>query len=149
MKWACWKYRKYCSRRVVLGQPWVRLPIILLVVSWGGKHIKFPVPVRAWELIWSRSRSETGWLSYPASPIIPYPLSRIPYPVSCQPAHQSFSTLRLNLFFTHGGIGNAFRGGVHSFIPPSAIGSVPSLLDNKIAYRWRSLPRVSRHMTSM
>ena len=32
--------------------------------------------------------------------------------------------------------------------PPYAIGSVPSLLNHAIAYRWRSLPRVRRHRTS-
>ena len=31
---------------------------------------------------------------------------------------------------------------------PHAIGSVPSLLGNAIAYRWRSLPRVRRHRAS-
>ena len=36
-------------------------------------------------------------------------------PVPHQPAHQSFSTLRLNLVLTHG-IRPAFRGGVHLFI---------------------------------
>ena len=32
--------------------------------------------------------------------------------------------------------------------PPYAIGSVPSLSGHVIAYRWRSLPRVHRHMAS-
>ena len=32
--------------------------------------------------------------------------------------------------------------------PPYAIGSVPSLSGNAIAYRWRSLPRVRRHRAS-
>ena len=32
--------------------------------------------------------------------------------------------------------------------PPYAIGSVPSLSGHTIAYRWRSLPRVRRHMAS-
>ena len=31
------------------------------------------------------------------------------------------------------------------FLPPYAIGSVPSLSGHAIAYRWRSLPRVRRH----
>ncbi|CAM9107909.1 unnamed protein product, partial [Ascophyllum nodosum] len=31
------------------------------------------------------------------------------------------------------------------FIPPTAIGSVPSLSGHAIAYRWRSLPRVRRY----
>ena len=32
--------------------------------------------------------------------------------------------------------------------PPHAIGSVPSLSDHAIGYRWRSLPRVRRHRAS-
>ena len=32
--------------------------------------------------------------------------------------------------------------------PPFSIGSVPSLSGHAIAYRWRSLPRVRRHMAS-
>ena len=32
--------------------------------------------------------------------------------------------------------------------PPYAIGSVPSLSGQAMAYRWRSLPRVRRHRTS-
>ena len=32
--------------------------------------------------------------------------------------------------------------------PPYAIGSVPSLTGHAIAYRWRSLPRVHRHVRS-
>ena len=34
------------------------------------------------------------------------------------------------------------------FLPPYAIGSVPSLSGHAIAYRWRSLPRVRRHRAS-
>ena len=34
------------------------------------------------------------------------------------------------------------------FKPPYAIGSVPSLSGHAIAYRWRLLPRVRRHMAS-
>ena len=41
-----------------------------------------------------------------------------------------------------------FRGGVHSFKPSYAIGSVPSLSGHAIAYRWRSLPRVRRNRPS-
>ena len=41
-----------------------------------------------------------------------------------------------------------FRGGVHLFIPPTAIGSVPSLLGHAIAYRRRSQLRVRRHRAS-
>ena len=56
-------------------------------------------------------------------------------------------SIKLNLVLTHG-IPPDFRGGVHLFIPIYAIGSVPSLSGHAIAYRWRSLPRVRRHMTS-
>ena len=47
------------------------------------------------------------------------------------------------------GIHPEFRGGIHLFIlNHNAIGSVPSLSGHAIAYRWRSLPRVSRHRAS-
>ena len=59
----------------------------------------------------------------------------------------SFSTLRLNMVLTHG-IPPDFRGGVHLFLPPYAIGSVPSLSSHAIVYQWRSLPRVRRHRAS-
>ena len=39
----------------------------------------------------------------------------------------------------------AFRGGVHLFMPPTAIGSVSSLSGHVIAYRWRLLPRAHPH----
>ena len=48
---------------------------------------------------------------------------------------------------THG-IPPDFRGGVHLFIPPYAIESVPSLSAHAIPYRWRSLPRVRWHRSS-
>ena len=59
----------------------------------------------------------------------------------------SFSTLRLNLVLTRG-IPPDFHGGVHLFIPPYAIGSVPSLSGHATTYLWRSLPRVHRHRAS-
>ena len=37
---------------------------------------------------------------------------------------------------------------IYLFKPPYAIGSVPSLSGQAIAYRWRSLPRVRRHRAS-
>ena len=46
------------------------------------------------------------------------------------------------------GLPPEFRGGAHLFIPPYAIGSVPSLSGHAIAYRWRPLPRVRRHRAS-
>ena len=58
------------------------------------------------------------------------------------------SLLRLNRVLTYG-IPPEFRGGVHLFKPPYAIGSVPSLsVHYAIAYRWRSLPRVRRRRAS-
>ena len=43
----------------------------------------------------------------------------------------------------------AFRGGVHLCIPPTAIGSVPSLSgNNAVPYRGYSLPRVRQHKAS-
>ena len=80
----------------------------------------FPVPVRAREFGLARQVR----LSRPAS--------------AC-----SFSTVRLNLVFAHG-IPPDFRGGVHLSIPPSAIGSVPSLSGHAIACRWSSLPKFCR-----
>ena len=41
-----------------------------------------------------------------------------------------------------------FRGDVHLFKPPYAIGSVPRISGHAVAYRWRSLPRVHRHRAS-
>ena len=46
------------------------------------------------------------------------------------------------------GIAPAFRCGVHLFILPSAIASIPSLSGHAIAYPWLSLPRVHRLGTS-
>ena len=43
------------------------------------------------------------------------------------------------------GIPPDFRGGVHSFKPLYAIGSVPGLSGHAISYRWRILPRVRRY----
>ena len=54
-------------------------------------------------------------------------------PVPRQQAYSS-STLRLNLVLTRG-IPPDFRGGVHLFLPPYAIGSVLSLSGHAIAYR--------------
>ena len=49
----------------------------------------------------------------------------------------AFSTIRLNMVLING-IPPGFRGGVHIFIQPYAIGSVPNLSGhNAIAYRWR------------
>ena len=59
----------------------------------------------------------------------------------------SFSTLRLNLVHPHV-IPPAFRGGVHLFISPHTIGSVPSLSGHATTYQWRSLSRVRRHKAS-
>ena len=57
----------------------------------------------------------------------------------------SFSTLRLNRMPTHG-IPPAFRDHAHlPFIYTTRLlGSVPSLYDHAIAYRWRIPPRVRR-----
>ena len=60
----------------------------------------------------------------------------------------SFSTLRLNLVLTRG-IPPDVHGGVHIFLPPHTIGSVPSLSGHAVAYRWRSLPRVRWHKASI
>ena len=70
-------------------------------------------------------------------------LTRRVRPSHPAPAY-SFSTLRLNLVHTHE-IPLDFRGRVRLFIPPYAIGSVPSLSGHANAYRWRSLSRVRWH----
>ena len=57
----------------------------------------------------------------------------------------SFSTFKLNQVLTHG-IPPAFHVNIKN-IPSTAIGSVPSLSGHPIAYRWRSLPRVRRHLS--
>ena len=97
--------------------------------SWSTEQGKiiFPCP-RSRLRIWSRETGSAA-TSRPA------------------PAASLFSTLRLNLVLTHR-ISPNFRDSVHLFIPPSAIGSVPSLSGHPIAYRWRSLPRVHRHGAS-
>ena len=83
----------------------------------------FPCP-RACLRVWSREMSSTG-----------------PSRVSLL-----ISILKLNLVLTYG-IPPELRR--RPFIkPPYAIGSVPSLSDHAIAYRWRSLPRVRRHRAS-
>ena len=84
---------------------------------------KFSVRIRAWEF---RNR-ETG--------------STIPSRVSLL-----ISILRLNLVLTYG-IPPEFRGGVRLlFKTPYAIGSVSSLSGHAIAYRWRSLPKIHKHI---
>ena len=80
-----------------------------------------------------------------------------------RPASACFlSTLGLNLVLTRGippdfggdvnlvltrGIPPDFGGDVSKFIPPQPIGSARSLSGHAIAYRWRSLPRVRRHIS--
>ena len=111
--------------RVWINRVWLS---ILLAVSLTGEIIFSLSPFAPEKLVWIRRVRQ----SRPAS------------------AH-SFSTLRLNhhLMLTHG-IPPAFRDGVivHSFIPPTAIGSVPSLSGHTITYRRRSLPRVPLHRPS-
>ena len=96
--------------------------------SWSGtqKIDIFPCP-RSGVRIWSR---ETGSAVLPPANLLIL-----------------ISALRLNLVFTHG-IAPVFRGSVHLFIPPTAIGSVSSLSCHAIAYRWCSLPRARRHSAS-
>ena len=111
--------------------------------------------------IHSKGKGQPGKVANPAggqlnriNAIFPCPRSRLriwPRETgSAVPSHVSLliSTLRLNLVLAKG-IPPEFRGGVHLlFKPPYAIGSVPSLSDRAIAYRWHSLPRVRRHGAS-
>ena len=87
------------------------------------KNVFFPVPlpVRAWQLGLTRQVRTFSLAS------------------AC-----SLSTLRLDLVLTHR-IPSASHNGVHLFMSSAAIGPVPSLSGNAIAYRWHSLPRVHRH----
>ena len=103
----------------------VRLPILFVVSRTAGKKKSCPRSFAPENLV---SRDEFG------------------SPVPRQPAHlhtqaESGAYLR-----------DSFRvPRRRPFIylqPPYPIGSVPSLSDPAIAYRWRSLPRVRRHRTS-
>ena len=58
----------------------------------------------------------------------------------------SFPILGLNLVLTYG-IPPDFRGGVHLFIPPYAIGPVRGLSGHAVAYRWHPQPTVRRYRT--
>ena len=60
----------------------------------------------------------------------------------------SFSPPRPNLVPTHGLLFPIFRGGVHSFIASTAIGSISGLSGHENAKRWRSPLRVRRHGAS-
>ena len=102
----------------------VRLPI-LLVVSWTGKN-NISLSAFAPENLVSRD----GFGS----------------PVPRQPAHlhtqaESDAYLRDSSRVPR-------RRPFIYLKSPDAIGSVPSLSGHAIAYRWRSLPRVCRHMVS-
>ena len=116
--------------------------------------------VYVWVITWGRSMDQPGMVANPAHGQLNRENEYFPVPVCarefglarrvrqpCPASACSFSTLRVNLVLTHG-IPPDFRGGVHLFIPPYAIGSSPSLSGHAIAYRWRSLPRVHRHRAS-
>ena len=65
-------------------------------------------------------------------------------PVPRQPAHlHTYSGRIWCLLLPISAAASAFL-----FLPPYAIGSLPSLSGQAIAYRWRSLPRVRRHKAS-
>ena len=87
---------------------------------------------------------EHDWQPYPVDPYSAICDDHTYIQTSCL-----FYTLRLNLVLTHG-IPPAFRGGVHLFIPPITIGSVPNLyqVTHANTYRCHSLPRVRRHRAS-
>ena len=96
----------------------------------------------------ARGHLKTGKMNSSLSPFAPeYLVSRDGFRPSCPASACSCSILSLNLVLTHG-IPPAFRCGIYLFIPPSAIGSVPSLPGHAVAYRWCSLPRVRRHRAS-
>ena len=98
----------------------VRLPI-LLVVSWTGKN-DIPLSPCVPENLVSRDR-----------------FSRVPRQPDPHTQAQSGAFLRDSSRVPRR----------RPFMkPPYAIGSVPSLSGHAFAYRWRSLPRVRRHMAS-
>ena len=71
---------------------------------------------------------------------------KFPVPVPRQPAHlhaQAESGCLLTELFP-----SSAAASIYLFIPPCAIGSVPSLPGHAIAYLWRLLPRVRRHRAS-
>ena len=68
------------------------------------------------------------------------------HPVPRQPAHSPYSG-RIWCLLT-GSLPISAAASIYLFKPPYAIGSVPSLSGQAIAYRWRSLLRVRRHRAS-
>ena len=90
----------------------------------------FPLSVPICSRLRNKSR-ETGSVD-------PSRLSLLVLQSSCGP----------NLVLTRGNT-PTFHGGVHSFIPSTAIGSVPSLSGHANAYRCRSLPRGRRCRASI
>ena len=112
---------------IIYSRVWinrVRLPI-LLVVSWTGK------------------------ITSPLSPFAPKNLvgrDGFGRPVLRQPAHSPHSGWIWCLLT--GFLPISAAASIYLFKPPYAIGSVPSLSGQTIAYRWRSLPRVRRHRAS-
>ena len=66
-------------------------------------------------------------------------------PVPRRPAHSPYYTQGWIWYLVTGFLPISAVRGVVFFIPPYAIGSVPSLSGHAIAYRRRSLPRVHRH----
>ena len=57
-------------------------------------------------------------------------------PVRRQPAHFYTQAESNWLVLTHG-ISSAFRDGVHTYIPSTVIGPVPSLSNHATSYQWR------------
>ena len=85
-------------------------------------------------------------MNIPLSPFAPENLvSRDGFgsPVPRQPAHLHSQAEAVWCLLT--GFLPSSTASIYLFKPPYAIGSVPSLSGHAVAYRWRSLPRVSRH----
>ena len=69
-------------------------------------------------------------------------------PASAAPVRSPHSLTHSGWIWRLLGIPPDFRVGFQLIVPPTAIGSVPSLSGHAIAYRWRQLPRVHRHRAS-
>ena len=108
------------------------------------------------DITYSKSMDQPGRVVNPArgqpNPFAPENLvSRDGFgrPVPRQPDH-SPTQAEFIIVLTHG-VGFlpfSAAASIYLFIPPTAIGSVPSSSGHAIAYRWHSLPRVHRHRGS-
>ena len=110
-----------CMVGTFLIRVWINRTLLPILPAYGqlNREAYFSVPFRAREFGLARQFGVRS--SRPASA-------------------PSISIPRLILVLSHV-IPPAFRDGVHLLMPPTAIGSDPSLSGHSIAYRWCLLPR--------